>query len=1030
MSRLVLAALVSAGLCSSVASAQTTSAIAGVVKDASGGVMPGVTVEAASPALIERVRTVVTDSDGQYKIINLRPGTYTVTFTLPGFSTVKREGVELTNDFTAQINADLKVGGLEETITVSGQSPLVDTQSVTQKRSLTSDVISALPTGRSFQNLSVLVPGVSIALGSQDVGGTGGERYQTLTVHGSRSDQMPLVLNGMPYNNMNNTGGGYNTTMVINTGTVQEMTVTTSGLSAEARSSGVLSNTIPKEGGNTFRGQVFGNFANDSFQSNNLSDELIARGLLRVNGVKKIWDFNPTIGGPLLKDKVWFYGGFRSSGAQNYIAGMFENLRPTSPNYCPRPAGCTINDQFHPNVFVPYSQDTDNPAVGGDTWTRGETLNLTWQVDQKNKITAYGHFNQRLVDCNQCNATTSPEAGVYFTHRPEYILQTTWSNPLTNKILLEGGFTFYNERWIFGPKPENVNGYGPDAVVSKFDSGTGYLYGAASNAGPFVRAGNHQYNMRFAVNYVTGSHAFKVGMQDMWGTRQYQYDVNQAQAWTYSNGIPVQISQYARPLYDKEHLNSALGIYAQDRWTVRQLTLNLGLRFDYHNAMVPAQAIPAITFVAAREFDAITNVPNWKDLSPRIGATYDLFGTGRTVVRANYAKYLASESTNMATLNNRVNTSVNSASRSWTDTNGNFVPDCDLKNAAAQDLSGSGGDRCGALDSALGSLAISAQYDPALTSGFGVRPNDQEISFGVQHEIIRNVSADFQYTYHWFGNFVASQDTIRVPSAYDPFCVTPPASANGLDLPSGSSQICGFFNRNPSPAFTPTFLNVTRAKNFGDVSDVYTGYDVNLTARLPRGGQASGGVSLGHEVTDICDVIGQASVGYASVAGVLASSAGTISSTAGYPSTLYCHVEPPFQPDWKGLVTYPLPWWGLRASATLQNRPGPQILANYSINAANAATATNLGRAVTGGSQTTQLIAPGTLYSDRFTQVDARFSKGLRVARTNITASVDLYNLFNSSAILAQNNTYGAAWRTPTQILQGRLIKIGGQIDF
>ena len=311
--------------------AASAQAIAGVVKDTTGAVLPGVTVEVSSPALIEKTRDAVTDSDGQYKILNLRPGTYVVTFTLPGFSVIKREGIEITNDFTAQVNGDMRIGGIEETITVSGQSPLIDTQSVTQKKSLTAEMIDALPTGRSFQNLSVLVPGVTIALGSQDVGGTGGERYQTLSVHGSRPDQMPLVLNGMPYNNMNNTGGGYNTTLVVNTGTVQEMTVTTSGLTSESRSSGVLSNTIPKEGGNTFRGSLFANFASSGFQSDNLSDDLIAQGLKATPHVNKLWDFNPTIGGPIVQDKLWFYGGFRFSGAQNYINNMFTNLRPTAP---------------------------------------------------------------------------------------------------------------------------------------------------------------------------------------------------------------------------------------------------------------------------------------------------------------------------------------------------------------------------------------------------------------------------------------------------------------------------------------------------------------------------------------------------------------------------------------------------------------------------------------------------------------------------------------------------------------------------
>jgi hypothetical protein len=1009
-------------------SAAFAQAIAGVVRDASGGVMPGVTVEASSPALIEKTRSVVSDGDGQYKIINLVPGTYSVTFTLTGFNTVKREGIELTLDFTAPVNAEMKVGAIEETITVSGQSPLVDTQSVTQRKALTNDLIDALPTGRSFQNLSVLVPGVSIALGSQDVGGTGGERYQTLSVHGSRSDQMPLVVNGMPYNNMNNTGGGYNTTLVINTGTVQEMTVTTSGLTAESRSSGVLTNTIPKEGGNTYRGYFFGNFANDKFQSNNLTQDLINRGLPRVNSVNKIWDFNPAAGGPLVQDRLWFYGGFRYSGAQNFIAGMYKNLRPTDPQYCAKPAGCLYGDALHPTTLVPYSQDLSQPAIGGDTWTRGETLNLTLQADKKNKVTVYGHFNQRLVDCNQCSATTSPEAGVYFTHRPEYILQSTWTNPYTNRLLFEGGFTFYNERWIFGPKPENVNGYGPDANVSKFDASTGYLYGAASNLGPFTKAGNHQYNMRAAVNYVTGSHAFKVGMTDMWGTRQYRYDVNQAQAWTFNNGIPIQIGEYARPLFDLEHLKAALGVYAQDRWTVDRLTLNLGLRFDYHNAYVPAQDLPAITFVAARHYDAIYNVPDWKDLDPRVGGAYDLFGDGKTVVRGSFARYVASESTNMATLNNHVNTSVNSATRGWTDTNGNFRPDCDLSNPNAQVVPG--GDTCGALNAPLGSLAVAAQYDPSITSGFGVRPWDKEIAIGVQHGLTPRIAADFQFTHHWFGNFIAAQNTAQPPADYDSYCVTPAASGNGVSLPSGGSQICGFMNLNPAYQLLVPFSKVQKASVFGDVSDVYTGYDLGVTARLPNGGNASGGFGIGHEVTDICNVIGQASVSYAAVAGVLASSSGTLASTTGYPSKLYCHVQPPFQPNFKGLVNYPLPWWGLRASATFQNITGPQILANYSINATNVATVTNLGRAVTGGAATTQLIAPGTQYGDRITQVDARFSKGFRMGKDRINASIDFFNLLNSSAILTINTTYGSAWQSPTLILQGRLIKLGVQIDF
>src|SRR6185369_3574867 len=220
---------------------------------------------------------------------------------------------------------------------------------------------------------------------------------------------------------------------------------------------------------------------------------------------------------------------------------------------------------------------------------------------------------------------------------------------------------------------------------------------------------------------------------------------------------------------------------------------------------------------------------------------------------------VASESTNMATLNNRVNTSINSAQRNWTDTNGNFRPDCDLSNTALNL-------ECGQLNAPLGSLNVAAAYDSSITSGFGVRPNDQEVSAGFQQQVLPRVAVDFQFTRHTFGNFIASQNTSRPPSAYDSYCVTPPADAR---LPNGGGQICGFADLNPSFFATVPFFLVQKASNFGDVSDVYTGYDVNANARLARGGIVSGGVSLGHEVTDICQVAGQATVAYAGVAGVL-----------------------------------------------------------------------------------------------------------------------------------------------------------------
>ena len=266
--------------------AQSAGTIAGVVKDATGAVLPGVTVEATSPALIERVRSVVTDGEGLYKVADLRPGTYSVSFTLPGFSIVRREGIDLSAGFTATVNVELRVGALEETITVSGAAPQVDVQNTRQQTVVNRDVMDAIPTGRNPAAFAVLVPGViaagSSGLSGQDQGGSTGDRTVFLIVHGSRSQASPLLYDSMRYNNMNGTPGGGHVIWASNNAAVQEYTVEVGSLSIQAESAGVWQNAIPKQGGNEFHGMLFANFTNASLQStSNVSDPKLATTLPR-----------------------------------------------------------------------------------------------------------------------------------------------------------------------------------------------------------------------------------------------------------------------------------------------------------------------------------------------------------------------------------------------------------------------------------------------------------------------------------------------------------------------------------------------------------------------------------------------------------------------------------------------------------------------------------------------------------------------------------------------------------------------------
>ena len=356
---------------------QTTSGIAGVVRDDSGGVLPGVTVEAASPALIEKVRSVVTDSEGRYNIVDLRPGTYVVTFTLPSFSTFKREGIELPSGFTATVNAEMKVGALEETVTVTGAAPLVDTQNVRKQTVVSSDLLNALPSSvKNLKNLVSLTPGFKGNEGFEVTGGytqnVGGQ------YHGKSGSNVTFDGMGIQHSAGNM---GY----TPNTALTEEVTLSTSGISAESNADGPVANMVPREGGNTFRGNTSGLFSGNKLQMNNLTDELRAKGLTTVNEVVRVWDGAVSVGGPIKQDKLWFFASFREWGSERQGAGKFWNLTQGTLFYTPDPA---------------------RPATGYE-WYESKAARITWQASQKNK---FNFLVDRQRNCN-CHGNVGDDVG-------------------------------------------------------------------------------------------------------------------------------------------------------------------------------------------------------------------------------------------------------------------------------------------------------------------------------------------------------------------------------------------------------------------------------------------------------------------------------------------------------------------------------------------------------------------------------------------------------------------------------------------
>ena len=368
-------ALLACGLlCPAMAGAQsaTTGAIAGVVRDASGAVLPGVTVEAASPALIEKVRSVVADDTGTYKIIELRPGVYTVTFTLPGFSTVRREGLELTTGFTATVNADMAVGQLEETVTVTGATPVVDVQNVRQQTVFRKELQEAIPLGRSYAMWASIIPGMTLSSrAGQDVGGVQAASTY-MGIHGGRPANMALLADGF---NMRTGSVGF--ALRPNAAAMEETTVQTAGVSAESATGTVQMNLVPREGGNTYRGIALATYGPRRLQAKNIDADLVARGVSReVGDIVTNWSAAAGVGGPLKRDRLWFYAPFSWTENAKIQPGNYWNATQTGWLYTP--------DLNHPAASNDYDRDTQ--------------VRLTVQAAKKHKV-SYHVFIENNCQC-------------------------------------------------------------------------------------------------------------------------------------------------------------------------------------------------------------------------------------------------------------------------------------------------------------------------------------------------------------------------------------------------------------------------------------------------------------------------------------------------------------------------------------------------------------------------------------------------------------------------------------------------------
>jgi carboxypeptidase family protein len=994
-------------------------AITGVVKDASGGVLPGVTVEAASPALIEKVRSVVSDDTGQFRIVDLRPGTYSVTFTLSGFSTVKREGIELTGSFVATVNGEMKVGALEETITVTGETPIVDVQSAKVQQTVSKDILSAIPSSKNAAGIQSLIPGMS---NTTDSGGiSGGMTGGAGTIHGGRANDSRTYNDGINTGWGGGSAGGGNTPNVAG---AQEVVISTSGGLGEAETAGVILNVIPREGGNTFSGQFGVNGANGSMQGNNYTQSLKDQGLKTPSELLSVYDINPMGGGRIVRDKLWFYATYRQVGGSRTVPGMWINRNATNPN------AWTVDF------------DRDQQAFD-DSLERNGIARLTWQPTPRNKINV--HWSEQYTTSSNeggGTATQTVEATGRTLYQPSHIQQASWSSPISGKLLLEAGWGTYQARYR-NPTPRIDGQFNPlnirvleqsgeiPNLISKMPAGTGggfnnHLIGTLANT-------------RASISYVTGAHNMKFGYQGGFNnpSQQYYYYNNVILVRT-NNGTPNRITEtishgdtpgvfgpgsvkYTRNLVPTS-------FFAQDQWTRNKLTLQGGVRYDHILTTYPDSSVGGpgwltqnVVSFPARSTDGV----HWNDVTPRMGVAYDLFGNGKTAVKFNLGKYMeAFSATNTdLDLNPLVRVAV-STTRSWSDVNKDFVVNCDLANP---NLNGECGDM---TDKTLGQANFNRSYDPDFVTGFGNRPYNWGLGISVQQEVLPRVSVNVGYFRNWWGNWYVVDNRATTAADYTPFSITAPIDPR---LPGGGGQVIdGLFDLVPEKVGAKDEL-AQSSSNIGKQIENWQGVDVNVSARLRNGITVQGGTSTGRKLSDACDVranlpeLGAGPDGAAnnSIAGATTGNAQSVVNP-------WCRVEEPYQTQIRGLATYTLPKVGVQVSGTWSSNPGPALAANYVVS--NAIARQSLGRNLSGGAAnvTVNLIEPGTFYADRRNNLDLRVAKIFRYGKTRTQVGVDVYNMTNTDAVTTYNQTFvpGGAWLTPTAIQPARYAKVSAQFDF
>jgi len=924
--------------------AAAQSQITGAVKDESGAVLPGVTVEVASPVLIEGTRTATTDTEGRYRIIDLRPGTYKVTFTLGGFSTLVKDGVDLPANFTSTINVDLKVGSLEETVTVSGETSVVDVQQASRTQVMTRDLLDNLPIARTIQTIGMPIPGVRMS--AQDVAGSRSTGQTNMSAHGMAGRNNTLQLDGQQINSQENNGEQFG---YLNDALNAEASVSTYAAPAEVSGGGIRVNTIPKDGGNVFSGTVFIGGSSGKWQANN-ADPTELQGVVSPPALKHIQNFNGSVAGPIRRSKLWFF---------------------VSPRHL-ETATAIVN-----------SLQLDGKQSYAGTYVRNLTGRLTYQLNEKNKISATQDRVFKGIPLTQGQGVDPSAATTRSSLNGIYNFATAkWTSTMSSRWLLEGGYSQYRVDYETHPFPGDNFARGTADWLANAQHTNNVLISVPEcvlvtgcttwHSGSAVsRSHNLREVLSAAASHVTGAHNLKTGVSWSWGYNDTYADRQADLVQQYRNGVANQVQIYNTPNLTKATVKYDLGLYVQDTWTIKRLTLNPGLRIENFNSYLPEMSMAAGRFVPARFYPEQTNLPNWNgDLAPRFGAAYDLFGNGKTALKGNISKYYEAWTGLFASRYSPVASSTSTFN--WTDTNLDDI-------AQDSEFLPAGCVTCGS-NANFGRSVISRAPDPN-----DVRAFNREISVQLTHQLLRGMSVNVGWFNRVWKDVEASDNTLTTQADW----LAPNGVAFDVVNPLDPSQTIKAYQLNPAvrgQSFTLDYTNKA-------YHSAYNGFEVSFQSRLQHGTTLFGGVTIERNLTTDCGASDDPNAtGTDRYAGFTVATG----LQQGADGTLWCDqtkINIPWSKELKLSGTQTLPF-NTSFGAALQSLPGDQYMYTYALQNADFPGKSNVGTA-----QTLLLTQPGTLRYPRFFQLDINFKKNVRFWNKDFSGQLDVFNVSNSNSI-------------------------------